>query len=489
MTARRSRPATDFVYSNYVLPLLEPESYRGVEGYRRYYESREQLTLEKNSEQQWQRVLQMLDHAYHSTAFYRRRFDEAGIALKQVQSPADLQKIPLLTRDDLRVHLREMTSDKFRTAELVMAATGGTTDTPVKVFRDATSLPRKSGVQMRFNDWAGFSPGDKVFYLWGAQSDYPVSPSWRWRLFDHTIMRRHWAPTSLLNAETFNRYRSDLNRVRPRVVYAYPTPLTLFCEHLLQSQEPYHRPETVICTAETLLQDQRATIEAALGCKVFEQYGARDFGMVAGECAQHNGLHVNPAAVFIEQPPLPGAESRGLWEMIVTDLLNEGMPLIRYKINDCSGLSREVCPCGIGYPLIGSIQGRVTDNFYLPDHSIVPGVALTNRVIKAASGIRKLQIIQERPEAFTIKFVPDDSFTAPSLTNLREKLIEFLGPGLEFEFQRVDDISRERSGKTRLCISKVKAVPDATGLAVRSGPFPPTPPVTPCAGLPPVDGF
>lgn len=471
MGAGWSRRTTNFVYSKCLLPIFEPVSYRGFEKFRRYYESCEHQTLEWNLEQQWQSLRQMLGHAYDTTEFYRRRFDEAGISPKQIHTPADLKKIPVLTREDLRLHAMELCSNKFPTSELLAAATGGTTDTPVKVFRNASSLAKKSGVQMRFNEWAGFSPGDKVFYLWGAQSDYPVSPSWRWRLFDQTIMRRHWAPTSLLNEPTLNRYREDLNRVRPRVIYAYPTPLALFCEYLLRGKEPYHRPATVICTAETLLQGQRTIIETALGCKVFEQYGARDFGMVAADCAQHNGLHVNPAAVFIEQHALQGAESEGLQEMIVTDLLNEGMPLIRYKINDCATVSGDVCPCGIKYPLIGSIQGRVADNFYLPNKGVVPGVALTNRVIKAASGIRKIQIIQLQPEAFIIKFVPDDSFSAASITNLHGKLMEFLGPTVTFDFEPVEDIPREPSGKTRLCISRVKPCSDASNLNFSSDPL------------------
>lgn len=456
MDAPWTRRTADLVYSNYLLPFFEPRSYRGFESFRRQYAAREHLTLPANLELQWQSLLQILGHAYATTPFYRHRLDEAGVSLKQLQAPDDLKRIPVLTREDLRLHAADMCSTKFPADKLTVAATGGTTDSPVKIFRNATSLPQKTAVQMRFNDWAGFTPGDKVFYLWGAQSDYPASPSWRWRLFDQGLMRRHWAQTSLFNQEILGRYRDDLNRIRPRVIYAYPTPLALFCEHLLQGKEPYHRPETVICTAETLLEQQRTIIEAALGCKVFEHYGARDFGMVAGECAQHNGLHVNPGAVFIESQPVPSAEAEGLQEMIVTDLLNQGMPLIRYQINDCTTLSRELCPCGIGYPLIGGIRGRVTDNFYLPDRSVVPGVSLTNRVIKTASGIRKMQIIQERPEAFVIKFVPDDSFTSSSLANFQAKLIEFLGPDLTFDFQKVDEIPRERSGKTRVCISRVK---------------------------------
>ena len=86
---------------------------------------------------------------------------------------------------------------------------------------------------------------------------------------------------------------------------------------------------------------------------------------------------------------------------------------------------------------------------------IVPGVSLTNRVIKTSSGIKQLQVVQERLEKFTINFVPDASFNDQSVPTLRGKLVDFLGAGIEFEFVKVSEIKRERSGKTRLCICRI----------------------------------
>src|SRR5205823_12639505 len=112
--------------------------------------------------------------------------------------------------------------------DLKQSATGGTTDAPVPFYRDLESLREKTAVQVHFDSWAGYLPGDKVFYLWGARSDYAQNPSWRWRLYDRLLMRRVWAPTSLLNEEILESHRKSLNRLKPKVIYAYPTPLALF---------------------------------------------------------------------------------------------------------------------------------------------------------------------------------------------------------------------------------------------------------------------
>ncbi len=442
-------------YIRIVLPALHPESYGGLAGRLRHYRKLEGNTLAQNRELQWEALLRLLTHAYQSSPFYRRRMDEAGVRPNANFTPPDLAKIQPLTRDDIRTRLAELRSDRFAPEELAEAATGGTTDTPVSILRSRASLPEKNAAQLCFNRWAGFEPGDKVFYLWGARQDYSENPSWRWRLYDRYLMRQVWAPTSLFNESVLESYRVSLNRFRPRIIYAYPAPLALFSEYLRDSGKEFHRPASAILTAEPLLENQRRVIEETLGCRVFEHYGSREFAMIAGECERHQGLHLNPAVAFVEFVPVEGAEVEGLHEILVTDLLNYGMPLIRYRINDCALLGAEACACGRGYPLIRQITGRTTDVFRLPNGDFVPGVALTNRVLKVCPGLKKVQVIQEAPDYFRVRYVPGADFGPADLDLLRANLKKFFSDIVQWTFERVEDIERERSGKTRFCISNV----------------------------------
>jgi phenylacetate-CoA ligase len=424
----------------------------------------ERMSLGENQERQWQAISRLLQHAYDSTPFYRERLELAGVNPADIRLPKDLQKIPALTRDDIRHNLEGLWSRRYPKESLLKAATGGTTDTPVPLLRSPECLREKLAVQFHFDSWAGIWPGDKVFALWGAQQDFNPNPSWRWHLYDRYLMRRIWAPTSLMNPTVLESYRQLLNDFRPKVVYAYPTPLALFCEYLRDCGRPHHQPVTVICTAEPLLVDQRRVIEQALGCPVFEHYGTRDFGLVGAECELHQGMHLNPAAVFVEFIPLEGAEEEGLHEMLVTDLFNYGMPLIRYRVNDCAILAPNPCVCGRGFPLIKKIVGRITDNFYLAGGSVVPGVALTNRVIQVCPGLKKVQVIQNTMSAFHVRYVPGPSFSASDLELLGSKLRVFFPDPLQWTFEKVVDIEREPSGKTRFCISHVKRVGAGLGL-------------------------
>ena len=103
--------------------------------------------------------------------------------------------------------------------------------------------------------------------------------------------------------------------------------------------------------------------------------------------------------------------------------------------------------------MIQKIVGRTVDNFHLPNGSVVPGVALTNRVLQVCPALAKTQIIQESIDGFRIRYVPGPNFSNQEIDMLRENLSRFMTDAVQWTFEEVSDIPRERSGKTRFCIS------------------------------------
>lgn len=446
-------PLRASIYARLVFPVIDRSRYGRLSERLDRFARLERQSIAENQQLQWQSLVRLLRHAYNTAPFYRERFDQALFDPAKLQSPDDLTRLPVLTREDIRQNFDQMWSRKFDRTQLAAAATGGTTSTPVPLLRDPEALAEKSAAQFRFNAWAGFELGDRVLYVWGARQDFAQRPGFKTRMFEGLVMRRQFAPTSLLNEQVLENYRDLLNRHQPKVIYAYPTPLAIFCEYLLQRGGDFHRPATVICTAEPLLASQREAIERALNCKVFEHYGSRDLSMIAAECEAHEGLHLNPHSVYTEFLRVTPASA--ICDMVFTDLMNYGMPLIRYQINDCAEFATSACACGRGYPKITKIVGRTTDNFYLPNGDVVPGVSLTNRVIKVCPGIKQLQVIQETLDSFTILYVKGPEFSENDVQLLQTNLRLFFSDAVRFTLTQVSDIPREQSGKTRLCISRV----------------------------------
>lgn len=453
------------IYLRGILPGFEPRN-RGLARRLEDLRTWEQMSGDEVRARQQKELEKLLRHAYATSPFYRQRFEEAGF---DPQEPFDSQrfgKVAPLTREDIKFNLENLYSRKYQREELALSATGGTTDTPVKFYRDPQSVRTKNAVQWRFDLWAGMRPGDKVFYFWGARSDYAENPSWRWRLYDQHLMRRRWVATSVLTPEIAEQFRRQINGFKPRIVYGYPSPLALFCRYVQESGRPVHQPKAVICTAELLLEGDRQVIEETLGCKVFLHYGAREFGMIAGECEAHDGMHVASPAAYLEYLPVPDAEE-GVCEILITDLLNYGMPLIRYRVNDCAVPSQAQCPCGRGYPLIQSVVGRTADLFYLPDGSIVPGISLQNRVLQVCPELQKIQVVQYTLQDFTVRYVAGQNSISEGIAVIQANLKKFFPQGLRWTFEEVADIERERSGKTRFCVSKLSSAEKQEALTNR----------------------
>src|SRR5207249_8098782 len=120
-----------------------------------------------------------------------------------------------------------------------------------------------------------------------------------------------------------------------------------------------YRPKGIITTAMVLHSWQRRTIEEVFGCPVTNRYGCEEVSLIACECERHHGLHVNADGVFVEimraddtgaltHPTRPGEPGA----VVVTDLTNRAMPIIRYQVGDVAVLSDRVCTCGRGLPLL-----------------------------------------------------------------------------------------------------------------------------------------
>jgi phenylacetate-CoA ligase len=350
-------------------------------------------------------------------------------------------------------HQDELWSRAYKKEELQVSATGGTTSVPVTFYRNPAALIEKTALQWHLNGFANYHPGDSIFYLWGAQVDYAVNPSWRWRMYERHFLRSSWAQTSRLDDNVFAEHVQRLNQIKPHIVYAYTTPLVDFCDYLARVQPKFHRPKTVICTAEILAPEQRELIENVMGCEVFMHYGSRELGMTGSECCNHR-MHTVPTALYIENIPLEDAE-HGVCEIVTTDLINRGMPFIRYKINDCVIPDKTPCNCGLGYPLMGYVIGRVGDMLIMPDGTKLPGISMSSisiRVMKDWPGISDIQFIQNELGCVTMRYVAAPSFTEEHLTWLLPRLREYFHPEIRWSFERVSEIPRERSGKTRFTI-------------------------------------
>jgi phenylacetate-CoA ligase len=203
--------------------------------------------------------------------------------------------------------------------------------------------------------------------------------------------------------------------------------------------------------------EDRVVIEEVFGCPVFNRYGCREVSVIASECSAHQGMHIMAEGLHVEimrggMPAKIGEEG----EIVVTDLLNRAMPLIRYRIGDVAAWEDGVCPCGRGLPRIRRLMGRATDFLVGRDGRLVSGPFLTLAAVGKRPSLGQLQIQQDRIGQVHFRVKPGPRFQDPAdLEFLRETAVTYLGDDTEVDWELVSELRSEPSGKYIFCRSSV----------------------------------
>lgn len=401
------------------------------------------------AEFQLERVREVAHHAARHTRFYAARLAEAGIARPEALTWEEFGRLPLLTKNDLRCGQQDLASDAFSPSERIVSATGGTVSSPVPFLLDRESYWRRWGATLAFDAWLGYRPGLRVAYLWGARQDGPGPLSVKGRLRLALVSRSRLYPSGLLDDTILDGYARDMVKFRPVLLQAYPTPLTIFAEHLLRHGIRLDIP-AISCTAEPLLADQREIIRSAFGRDPINWYGARECGRIATECSHRDGLHLNVYGLHVEVLPVPDMTDAGIGEVVVTDLWNRALPLIRYRTGDLARFDGSICRCGLAAPRLRDIVGRIADTFVNSRGQRVPGVAFTNRLLTEGRRVQALQLLQHAPRRFEAIVVPGPDYDETTPAWLRARLATFMDDDIELTVRTVETIPREPSGKLRL---------------------------------------
>ena len=129
------------------------------------------LTSEEVRERAVKRLRHLLVHAYETVPHYRDAWRVIGFAPSPLVTMDDLERLPLLTQVDIRTRKAELVSRNFRTSDLSLDYTGGTTATHTSFYRDRACASARFGRQWGILERCGYKPGDKRALVWGAHAD------------------------------------------------------------------------------------------------------------------------------------------------------------------------------------------------------------------------------------------------------------------------------------------------------------------------------
>ena len=340
-------------------------------------------------------------------------------------------------------------------SSMIANLTGGSTSEPVRFYMDRYAVEHYEAARWRGLSWWGITPGSRSVMVWGNPLEMNLNQLKKYRLKEKWLKNRAFIPAYDLNPEKIADHVRFVNSYRPEYIYGYASALHAFVTMMQkQNLKLSFVPRVVVSTSETLYPFQREAITAAFGCPVANEYGARDAGILAFEC-RHGNMHISCENVLLETldpktfKPVPSGQT-GL--LATTDLNNLSMPRLRYVLGDMAALSDEVCPCGMGLPLLKSIDGRQDDMFVTADGRFMHGHAF-NHIARNLQSVARFQIIQLSPQNAVLSVVRNPDAASDDMETFIDGVRGLL-PGTDIEIKFVDDIPPTPSGKYRYAIRR-----------------------------------
>jgi len=356
----------------------------------------------------------------------------------------------------MKEHLDELRAK--RAWGTIRKSTSGSTGNPVTVYKSLTASAATYAAYWRGYEWAGVRVGDPQGRFWGVP--YYSTAKRLTRLTDLVLNRYRCSAFALKESDLADYYKI-INRVKPRYFYGYVSVLEEFAEFLIRNKLKLKFSLACVITTSELLTDlHRELFEKAFGCRIYNEYGSSELGTIAHEC-EHGSLHVSAERMIVEtvldgRVVAPGDTGK----IVVTELNNKAMPLIRYDLGDSVTLTNQACECGRELPIIGQIAGRTYDIIYNEEGQPFPGQFFTyisSSLVHHGLRLSGFQVIQLALDHLLVRLVTDETDRQRLENYIRETIRAGYGGNVRIEFVYVREIEREKSGKIRITKSMINS--------------------------------
>lgn len=402
------------------------------------------------------KLRKLIIHASINVPFYRDQLKDIPESGASESFMRAFERLPLLSKATINANLESMVSTKLDGNGLDRNSTSGSTGEKLIFYTDWRSGAYRKATVRRSQRWLGVLPGEAEVKLWGSPIDIDRKKSIRGKV--HSLISRETMLSAYsMDEASLQDYLEFCLRFKPRLLIAYPSALAVFAAFMEQKGASLPSLRAISCSAETLFEHDREYLSRVFGVPVFNRYGCREVGDIANEAPDAAGLIVNSDRVHVEvlddngQPCAPGEQG----EVVVTDLENYGMPLIRYRIGDLARLASDSARGAEKYPfpMLESVDGRTLDIVRAPNGNRIGGTYWTI-LLRDRPGIKKFQVIQDRHDAIRVLYVREPA-AEPDFDHYRREIAQRCGPELQVSFTETEEFEHPAGTKFRLILSKI----------------------------------
>ncbi|EKF86372.1 phenylacetate--CoA ligase family protein [Methanobacterium formicicum] len=389
-------------------------------------------------------------HSYNNVPYYKNIFNEISLSNGREVDLNKFNNLTILNKENIRNNEKKLISKDYNERKWRYNYSGGSTGEPIRFIQD-----------YRYSEYASASnyyyyknilnieePYVKKIIIWGSERDvFKGNIGLKSKMFNwitNTIILNSYK----MSTEDMDKYIKKINSYKPDIIRGYSGSLYELCKHIQRKKTKIYSPKVLVGSAETLNSEMRKLIEETFGTKIFDFYGSREVSNLAGECKE-GLMHILPPNLIeiVDKNNKPVSTSK-TGKVIITNLFNYSMPLLRYQNGDMATLGPKKCKCGSVLPTLKKVDGRITEHFILEDGTVIAGEYFIHLIgLYCSQGsISQFQFIQRDYRDVQI-LVVTDLLNETAKKNIIEKIKLVMGQNCNIEWNCVLEIPKTPSGK------------------------------------------
>ena len=394
---------------------------------------------------QMRQLRSLAQHVLATVPHYREHHPQTGRAADELLTPESFLKWPVLRKKQIQQSGNQFLSTALppEHGELRWITTSGSTGQPLRAAGTDVSVFFQHALVLRSQFWYGLDHDSKFAAIRASVPDFPLPD---WGAPANAVFRT--GPLVFLSVfEDHDKQLEWLCREEPACLLAHNTNLRALLQRSHASGVAPKRLRSVLGFGDMASPELRRMAREFWNASFHDTYSCSEIGTLALQCPQHEHLHIQAERVYLEvlredgTPCDPGETGR----VLVTDLHNFAMPLIRYELGDYAQLGPP-CPCGRGLPVLSHIAGRSghigtdpTGRRYFPHLNFGFWATL--------APILQRQIVQHTPAEIEVRYVADRELSADEQSGLTHELQTAMRYPYDIRYTRLPEIRRGPGGK------------------------------------------
>jgi phenylacetate-CoA ligase len=395
-----------------------------------------------------QRLRDIVELAGTTVPYYREQW--RSIDWRSATSPDCLEVLPRLDKQAVRQNEGAFLVEGLDPKSLWAEKTSGTTGTSLRIYWPQSMLPKWWAlVEVMVRNLAGVGQPIPRAMIGGrpiVAGNTTRPPYWRFN--------RRWRQLYLsayhVSSATAPGYFAAIREYGSEWITGYGSAIAALAEAAREAGVPPLAQRTAIVSGDAFNSAMRHDVEQMFLCKSFDHYGQCEGVCMAMEC-RWGRMHLIPGVGIVEITRDDGTRCAPgeAGEIVATGLLNDAMPLIRYRLGDYAAWAADQhCPCGNANAIIESLEGRVDDYLVSMDGR---RIGRLSTAMKRSPSIHSAQIVQDAPGHAFLLVRPSNGYRPADAEAVRDDILERVGR-FEFDVVEVSDIPRTPQGKTALVV-------------------------------------